>query len=171
MSAALEFPAFARAAAVQRRSLPARMTGTGPSLAVPDTYPPTATDLPAPVTSLAFYRKHTEILLRRYLYASVLVCRAPSVLTEPLNRGFSSSRRIETFEDCVIFVLDMEKCLARLPAFDCEIINRIVLQEYSHSEAALLVNRSERMVCARLARALDQLTEILLDTGILRIPH
>ena len=33
-----------------------------------------------PPANLAFYRKHTESLLRRFLYASMQVGRAPSIL-------------------------------------------------------------------------------------------
>ena len=40
-----------------------------------------------PNISLAFYRKHTEKMLRRYLYASMLVGRAPAILGEPIGRG------------------------------------------------------------------------------------
>jgi hypothetical protein len=69
---------------------------------------------PEPVVSLGFYRKHTESLLRRYLYASMQVGRAPSILGDPIARGWCSSRPVRTFEDAVIFVLDVEKCLNQL---------------------------------------------------------
>ncbi len=63
----------------------------------------------APQPSLGFYRKHTESMLRRYLYASMQVGRAPSILGEPVGRGWVSSRPVRTFEDAVIFVLDVER--------------------------------------------------------------
>ena len=68
-----------------------------------------------PPVNLAFYRKHTENLLRRYLYASMQVGRAPSILADSVGRGWASSRPVRTFEDAVIFVLDIEKCLAMWP--------------------------------------------------------
>src|SRR5271170_6257824 len=58
-----------------------------------------------PPVNLAFYRKHTESLLRRYLYASMQVGRAPSILADSVGRGWASSRPVRTFEDAVIFVL------------------------------------------------------------------
>lgn len=61
-----------------------------------------------PDLRLAFYRKHTEKMLRRYLYASMLVGRAPAILGEPVARGWVSSRPVKTFEDAVIFVLDVD---------------------------------------------------------------
>ena len=42
---------------------------------------------PQPVVSLGFYRRHTESLLRRFLYASMQVGRAPSILGDPVGRG------------------------------------------------------------------------------------
>jgi hypothetical protein len=38
----------------------------------------------SPNITLAFYRKHTEKMLRRYLYASMLVGRAPTLHGEPM---------------------------------------------------------------------------------------
>ncbi len=124
-------------------------------------------DLPI---SLAFYRKHTESMLRRYLYASMQVGRAPSILSEPIARGWASSRPVRTFEDAVIFVLDIEKCLDRLGSLDRQLISRIVLQEYTQPEAASLLGMSTRAVSYKFAQALDRLTQKLLDTGLLMIP-
>jgi hypothetical protein len=66
------------------------------------------------------------------------VGRAPSILSDPVARGWASSRPIRTFEDAVIFVLDIEKCLSQLGSLDREMLSRIVLQEYTQVEAASL---------------------------------
>jgi len=124
-----------------------------------------------PDVSLAFYRKHTESLLRRYLYASMQVGRAPSILGDPIGRGWVSSRPIRTFEDAVIFVLDVEKCLDRLGALDRQMLSRIVLQEYTQSEAAALLGMSVRAVSYKFPQALDRLTERLLASGLLVLPQ
>ena len=55
----------------------------------------------------AFYRKHTERMLRQYLHASMQVGRSPELLDRSVGRGWVSSRKVKTFEDAVIFVLDM----------------------------------------------------------------
>ena len=120
--------------------------------------------------SLAFYRKHSENMLRRYLYASMQVGRAPSILADPVGRGWVSSRPVKTFEDAVIFVLDVERCLDQLSAFDREMLNRIVLQEYTQTEAASLLGMSPRAISYKFPQALDRLTEKLLDTGLLVLP-
>ncbi len=124
-----------------------------------------------PVTSLAFYRKHTESMLRRYLYASMQVGRAPSILGDPVGRGWASSRPIRTFEDAVIFVLDLEKCLDALSSLDRQLLSRIVLQEYTQAEAAPLIGMSVRAISYKFPEALDRLTEKLLASGLLVLPH
>jgi hypothetical protein len=132
---------------------------------------PAQAPAPAPLISLAFYRKHTESMLRRYLYASMQVGRAPSILGDPVARGWASSRPIRTFEDAVIFVLDVEKCLSQLGSLDRQMLSRIVLQEYTQAEAATLLGMSVRTISYKFPQALDRLTERLLATGLLVIPH
>jgi DNA-directed RNA polymerase specialized sigma24 family protein len=124
-----------------------------------------------PSISLAFYRKHTESMLRRYLYASMQVGRAPSILGDPVARGWASSRPVRTFEDAVIFVLDIEKCLNQLGSLDRQMLSRIVLQEYTQVEAASLLGMSVRTISYKFPQAVDRLTEKLLATGLLVLPH
>jgi len=125
------------------------------------------TEKPAPLVSLAFYRKHTQSMLRRYLYASMQVGRTPSILSDPVGRGWVSSRPVRTFEDAVIFVLDVETCLQRLSDLDRMLLSRIVLQEYTQAEAATLLGMSPRTVAYKFPQALDRLTEQLLDADLL----
>jgi hypothetical protein len=123
------------------------------------------------VASLGFYRKHTENTLRRYLYASMQVGRAPSILSDPIARGWCSSRPIRTFEDAIIFVLDVETCLAQLGSLDQQMLSRIVLQEYTQAEAAPLLGMSVRAISYKYPLALDRLTEKLLESGLLVLPR
>jgi len=124
-----------------------------------------------PSISLAFYRKHTESMLRRYLYASMQVGRAPSILGDSVGRGWASSRPIRTFEDAVIFVLDVERCLERLSSLDRQMLSRVVLQEYTQAEAATLLGMSPRAMSYKFPQALDRLTEKLLASGLLILPR
>jgi DNA-directed RNA polymerase specialized sigma24 family protein len=110
-------------------------------------------------------------MLRRYLYASMQVGRAPSILGEPVARGWASSRPVKTFEDAVIFVLDVENCLNALGSLDRQMLFRIVIQEYTHAETAALLGMSVRSVCSRIPLATDRLTEKLLKTGLLVLPQ
>jgi DNA-directed RNA polymerase specialized sigma24 family protein len=110
-------------------------------------------------------------MLRRYLYASMQVGRAPSILGDPVSRGWASSRPIRTFEDAVIFVLDIEKCLSKLGSLDRQMLSRIVLQEYTQAEAAVLLGMCVRTISYKFPKALDRLTEKLLEAGLLVLPH
>jgi len=121
--------------------------------------------------NLAFYRKHTESMLRRYLYASMLVGRAPEVLSNSVGRGWVSSRPVRSFEDAVIFVLDVESCLNKLNRLDRQLLSRIVLQDYTQAEAADLLGMGVRTVYYKFPQALDRLTRLLLDSGLLVLPH
>ena len=124
-----------------------------------------------PMESLAFYRRHTESMLRRYLYASMQVGRAPSILADPIARGWCSSRPVRTFEDAVIFVLDVERCLSKLTSLDQMMLSRVVLQEYTQAEAAQLLGMSVRTICYKFPKAVDRLTEHLLESGLLVLPQ
>jgi len=161
MSAALQLPSLWANVSVQARgprSQDRARAGDEPRAAEP------------PV-SLAFYRKHTENILRRFLYASMQVGRAPSILADPVGRGWASSRPIRTFEDAIIFVLDVERCLERLDALDRTILCRVVLQEYTQAETAVLLGMSVRTMSYKLPQALDRLTECLLENGLLVLPN
>lgn len=124
-----------------------------------------------PVVTYAFYRKHTENLLRRYLYASMQVGRSPNLLGESVGRGWVSSRRVRTFEDALIFVLDVERCLKKLTNLDRQMISRILLQEYTQAETAVLLGISVRTICTKLPQAIDRLTESLVESDLLTLPN
>ena len=124
-----------------------------------------------PVVSVSFYRKHSERMLRRYLYSSMQVGRAPSILGDPVGRGWVSSRPVRTFEDAVIFVLDIENCLSHLGSLDRHMLFRIVIQEYTQAETASLLGMSIRTISYKFPQALDRLTEKLLDAGLLVLPQ
>lgn len=134
--------------------------------------PQSAAALPAErIGNLAFYRRHTEKTLRRYLYASILVGRAPTILKEPLSRGWASSRPVKTFEDAVIFLLDIERCLDQLNSLDKQVLCKVVVQDYTQAEAASLLGMSLRSMSERYPQAIDRLTRILLDADLLVLPH
>ena len=130
---------------------------------------------PTPVTAkppveLAFYRKYTEGMLRRYMYRSMEIGKVPSLLGDFSFRGKSSNRKGYTFEDSVIFVYDVERCLTRLNSLERELIGRIALQEYTLAETAALTGMTIRTVVRRYADALDRLTRVFLRLELLQVP-
>lgn len=118
-------------------------------------------------SGLAFYRKHTESLLRKYMRLSLDMGRMPCVLGKVVFRGRVSSYRIRNFEDAVIFVIDVERCLNRLDRPAQELIARIALQEYTQHEAAGLVGQSVRSIARKYGDALDKLTVKFLEKRLL----
>jgi len=171
MSAALQLPVVWGASNSQSIFQETRRTWQNKPAVQPEVKPKQKVRAALPEVSLAFYRKHTESLLRRYLYASMQVGRAPSILGDPVSRGWASSRPIRTFEDAIIFVLDIENCLSQLGSLDRQLLSRIVLQEYTQTEAATLLGMCVRTISYKFPQALDRLTEKLLEAGLLVLPH
>lgn len=88
---------------------------------------------------LAIYRNYTVALLRRYFRLSLEAGRLPSLLGREFFRTRITSYQVQTFEDTVIFVHDVERCLEKLDRFSQKLIARIVLQDYSQEEAAVIL--------------------------------
>ena len=117
---------------------------------------------------LAFYRKYTEGMLRRYVRLSMEAGKVPSLIGQEMFRGRVTNYAVHSFEDVVIFVHDVEKCLARLDDAQQLLIRRIGLQEFTQGETAALTGLSIRTVNRRYSEALDRLTEIFLKLELLR---
>ncbi len=122
---------------------------------------------PRPILGLAFYRKHTLGLMRRYLQLSMELSRTRSALDRIVLRGQVSSYRLRTFEDGAIFVLDVEKCIRRLDAVSRKLVTHVVLEDYSLLQAVELMGRSPRTVARIYADAMDRLTSFFLQFGLL----
>ncbi len=120
-----------------------------------------------PKVELAFYRKYTEAMLRRYLRMSIQAGRVPSLLGRELFRGNVTSYRMHSFEDAVIFCFDVEKRLGRLSVMNQQLIKRMCLQEYTQGEAAGMLGLSLRNCIRQYGYALDALTEMFLEAGML----
>jgi hypothetical protein len=137
-----------------------RVWAVAETLPLPESRP----DVPV---ELAFYRKYTEALLRRYMRVSMSAGRVPSLMGRELFRGNVSHCRSHTMEDEVIFCMDMEKKLARLPKIEQQLITRIALQHYRQQEAAAMLGLSLSHALRRYADALDRLTTMLLEARML----
>jgi|SRR5579872_1486113 len=113
------------------------------------------------------YRGRTITMLRRYMRYSIETGRLPSLLGREFFRAKVTAYRLVTFEDRVIFVHDMETSLNKLDEFSRDIIARHILQEYDQAETARLLSCSERTIRTYATLALDLLSEILLEVGLL----
>lgn len=141
------------------------------SCVLPEAFAVAAPNGPAwrtkPIDGVAFYRSHSVGLLHRYMRASMEMGRSPCVLGNVVFRGRASSYRIGSFEDIVIFIFDVEKCLKRLDAVSQAVIAHIVLQDYTIDETARITGESDRSVSRIYNEALDKLTRFFLDFGLL----
>jgi hypothetical protein len=117
---------------------------------------------------LAIYRQRTIHLLRRYFQMSMEVGRVPSLLGREVFRTRVTSYRMGTFEDTVIFVHDIERCLERLDRESQSLIVRIVFQDYTQEEAAAIFGCTLRTLSRRFPEAVDRMTQILIDCGLLK---
>ena len=120
-----------------------------------------------PELEFAFYRKYTEAMLRRYLRVSMEVGRVPSLMGQEMFRGHVSHYKATSFEDGVIFCVDVERCLAKLRKTDQRLIQRIALQGYTQEEAAPLLGLGIRSCIVKYGEAIDHLTEIFLAGRLL----
>ncbi len=117
--------------------------------------------------TLWLYRDRTAGLLRRYFRFSIEVGRLPSLLGREFFRTRVTSYRVGTFEDAVIFVSDVERCLDQLDDEELDLISSIVFEDFTHEKAALLMQCRRRTLGRRLPDALDRLTELFLESAIL----
>lgn len=125
---------------------------------------------PAPRPQLAFYRKYTEGILRRYMRMSMQLGKVPCLLSRgEMFRAKVSNYRMESFEDVVIFCADVERCIHRLTAMQQALIDYIAVKGYTINETATQLRIDPETVVRRYARALDQLTGILLEVQLLKV--
>jgi hypothetical protein len=116
---------------------------------------------------LAFYRKYTEGLLRRYMKMSMENGRVPSLLGRELFRTNVTHYKVRAFDDVVIFCHDVSQCLKQLDPGLRHLIRRIALEEYTQPETAAMLGIHFKTVAYRYADAIDKLTRLFLDRNLL----
>jgi hypothetical protein len=124
-----------------------------------------------PQPEMAFYRKYTEAILRRYVRMSMEAGKVPSLLGQEMFRGKVTNYRVGNFDDVVIFLHDVDHCLEKLDADQQELISRMSLQQYTVGETADLLGLKPRTVIRRYGQALDRLTRAFLTAQMLEPPN
>jgi predicted DNA-binding protein (UPF0251 family) len=123
---------------------------------------------PRPVSpELAFYRKYTEGMLRRYVSMSMEAGRVPSLLGKEMFRGKVTNYEVHSFDDVVIFIHDIEACIRKLDDDQQWLIRRIALQQYTQEEAGKMLHLTRRTIIRRYNDAMNRLTGILLEVKLL----
>ena len=114
-----------------------------------------------------FYRRYTEALLRRYIRMSMEAGKVPSLIPKEMFRGKVTGYRVGNFDDVVIFVADIDRCLAQLDQHQRDIIAYMAIQQYTVEETARLLGVVSRTVIRKYAVALDRLSRIFLNAKML----
>ena len=131
---------------------------------------------PVPECSAAFdpepeticYRGQTLAIVRHFFEISCELGRLPSILGREFFRAKVSHRLVPSFEDKALFVHDVQQALMKLEDEDMDVITLVGLHDLSHVEAGVLLHRSSSRIGRRYADALARLTQLFLDTGVLR---
>ena len=129
--------------------------------------PPKA-PLPPPDPELSIYRDHCIALLRRYFSMSVEIGRLPAILGRECFCTRAEDYHTHSFEDTVLFVIDVERCLDRLAPIQRKLIACIVLQEYTREETAALVGCTRMTIYNHFDDAVDAMSALLLRYGLMR---
>jgi DNA-directed RNA polymerase specialized sigma24 family protein len=83
-------------------------------------------------------------------------------------RGNVTHYKVHGFDDVVIFVHDVDRCLAQLNPHEGFLIRRIAIQEYTQAETAEMLQLPIRTLVRRYERSLDTLTRLFLDRRLLQ---
>lgn len=133
--------------------------------------PPTEPPEIDPRPEMLCFRGQTFALVRHFFELSCQAGRLPSLLGRELFRSRVSHHAIPSFEDQVVFVRDVELCLAKLSEEHAEIITLVGLYDFSHDEVGEMLRCSKAWITQRFAEALDSLSEILLQADLLSERH
>jgi len=114
------------------------------------------------------FRRQTMAIMRHFFEISSQLGRLPSLLGREFFHAKVSHHAIPSFEDQAVFVRDVELCLERLSEEHAEMITLIGLFDFSRDEIAAMLHYSRTWVSMRAAEALDALSEIFLQVGVLR---
>lgn len=105
-------------------------------------------------------------LLNRFYRTSLLIGRMPSVMGGTAFRSRITGAPGRAFEDAVIFVCDVERCLAALDDFDRELLALCIFEERSEFFAARCFGRNQADISRRLGELLDLLYSTFCRLGL-----
>ncbi len=115
----------------------------------------------------SYERLRVILLLRRFFRTSLLLGRMPSVLGGDAFRSRLRYQPSRAFEDAVLFVCDVERCLRSLEPFDQRILALCIFEDRSEWETARLFGRPQAHISRRLGEVLDLLHETFCRLGLL----
>jgi hypothetical protein len=121
-----------------------------------------------PRPEMVCYRGQTLALVRHFFEVSSQVGRVSSLLGREFFRSRVSHHAIPSFEEQAVFVRDVELCLAKLSEDHVEVVTLVGLYDFTHEEVAEMLRCSRSLVRQWFSEAMDVLSEIFLEAGLLR---
>jgi hypothetical protein len=118
----------------------------------------------------SYHRAQAIALLFRFFRTALSLGRMPSLLGREVFRSSLASRPARAFEDAVVFVCDVERCVRQLDPLDQRLLGFCILEDHSEWEAARRFHRSQSEVSRRLGGALDHLHATFCQLGMLPRP-
>jgi len=116
----------------------------------------------------SYRHMRTMALLHHYFRKSLLIGRLPSLLGREVYPSRLKGRPVHLFEETVVFVCDVDKCLSELEPIDQRLIAYCILEDHTEWEAARQFQRSQSDISRRLHLTLDLLHETFCRLGILK---
>jgi DNA-directed RNA polymerase specialized sigma24 family protein len=120
-----------------------------------------------PRPEMLCFRGQSLALVRHFFELSCQIGRLPSLLGREFFRARVTHHAIPSFEEQVVFVRDMELCLAKLTDEHAEIMTLVGLYDFTLEEVGEMLRYSKTVVHRWFAEALDALSEIFLAAGLL----
>ena len=116
----------------------------------------------------SYKHMRTMALLHRYFRKSLLIGRLPSLLGREVFPARMQGRALHAFEDTVLFVCDVDRCLTGLEPLNQRLVAYCILEDHTEWDAARQFHRSQSDVSRRLHATLDLLHDTFCRLGLLR---
>jgi len=117
------------------------------------------------------YRGQALAIVRNFFEMSTQLGRLPSILGREFFRAKVSHHAIPSFEDQALFAHDIRRSLSKLNEDEMNVLTLVGLYDLTLDEAAEILHWSAGYISQRFGEAMGRLTQIFLDTGILRRDH
>ena len=114
------------------------------------------------------YRGQTLAIVRHFFEMSCQLGRLPSILGREFFRAKVSHHAIPSFEDQALFAHDIQRSLMKLDDAEMDVLTLVGLYDLNLDEAAEILHWSAGYISQRFAEGLAHLTQIFLDSGLLR---
>jgi len=120
-----------------------------------------------PRPEMVCFRGQTLAMVRHYFELSSQIGRLPSLMGREFFRAKVSHHAVPSFEDQAVFVRDVELCIFRLNAEQQELVMIAGMYDFSNEEIAAMLHISKSAAGHWFNAALDALSEIFLEAGLL----